>query len=105
LLLFFVDELYYSEEIARDLSQLSVRERVAEALLKIKKAYCPSNEEKSIGVSLSRQDIADIAGTTKEQVSKNLADFKEEKIINLNNKEIVIENLNKLIFIANHSRF
>lgn len=105
LLLFYVDELYYSEEMARDLSQLSVRERVADALLKIKKAYCPSKDDKSIGVFLSRQDIADIAGTTKEQVSKNLADLKQENIINLINKEIVIENIDKLIFIANHSRF
>lgn len=105
LLLFYVDELYYSEEMARDLSQLSVRERVADALLKIKQAYCPSKEDKCVGVKLSRQDIADIAGTTKEQVSKNLAEFKEEKIINLNNKEIVIEDSEKLYTIANRSKF
>ncbi|OFX17775.1 MAG: hypothetical protein A2033_02300 [Bacteroidetes bacterium GWA2_31_9] len=105
LLLFYVDELFYSEEMARDLSQLSVRERVADALLKIKNAYCPSKEDKCVGVLLSRQDIADIAGTTKEQVSKNLAEFKEEKIINLNNKEIIIEDSDRLNTIANHSRF
>lgn len=104
LLLFYVDELFYSEEMARDLAQLSVREKVADALLKIKKAYCSSEDEKSIGVFLNRQDIADIAGTTKEQVSKNLADFKDEKILTLINKDIIIENPNQLNFIANRSR-
>lgn len=105
LLLFYVNELFYSEEMARDLSQLSVRERVAEAILKIKESYCPLRTDKEIGVSLSRQDIADIAGTTKEQVSKNLADLKDEKIINLINKDIEIIDIERLTYIANRSRF
>ncbi|HRN49627.1 MAG TPA: helix-turn-helix domain-containing protein, partial [Niabella sp.] len=32
-------------------------------------------------ISFCRQDIADLAGTTKEQVSKILKDFEKEKLI------------------------
>ncbi len=101
LLLFFADELVLSEEIARDLAQSSVREKMAAALLKIKNVFSPGSG-KSVGVQLSRQEIADIAGTTKEQVSKNLADFKKEKLIQLSGKDILIHDIERLKVIANH---
>ncbi|MDH5397282.1 MAG: Crp/Fnr family transcriptional regulator [Cyclobacteriaceae bacterium] len=96
LMMFYADELYYSEIKTRNLAQFSVREKVADALLNIQESFKMSNECESLGVILSRQEIAEIAGTTKEQVSKNLADFKDEGIIQLNGKEILILDCERL---------
>lgn len=43
-----------------------------------------------LNVSLSRQDIADLAGTTAEQVTRQLSDFEKEKLIARNKRAIKI---------------
>lgn len=97
LMTFYARELNNSETEARNLAQLSVRERVADAILKIHKCYNGSP------VNLSRQDMADLAGTTKEQVSKYLSDFKNERIIDLNGKSISIIKMYKLAHLAGYN--
>ena len=47
-------------------------------------------------ISLSRQDIADLAGTTAEQVTRQLSDFENEKLIARNKREIIFLNIKKL---------
>ena len=98
LLLFFADELFRSEMKVKKLAMLSVRERIADALLQIQSVFSPSG--KTTGVYLSRQEIAYFAGTTKEQVSRDLSEFKKNKIIDLNGKEIFILNAERLKNIA-----
>src|SRR3990172_13264660 len=82
----------------KKLAMLSVKERIADALLQIQSVFSPSG--KTTGVYLSRQEIADFAGTTKEQVSRDLSKFKQDKIIDLNGKEIFILNAEHLKNIA-----
>ncbi len=95
LLFHMADELYNSEVRERNLAQLSVRERMADALVRIYKAL--GNENSTfLGVELSRQEIADFAGTTKEQVSRHLSDFKDENLVQLEGKNIFLCDLNKL---------
>ena len=101
LLLFFADELFRSEMKVKKLAMLSVKERIADALLQIQRVFSPSG--KNTGVYLSRQEIADFAGTTKEQVSRDLSEFKKDKIIDLNGKEIFILNAERLKNIARFS--
>jgi CRP/FNR family transcriptional regulator, polysaccharide utilization system transcription regulator len=52
-----------------------VREKVADALLYIAKRYGYKPDGDGIRVNVDRQEIADMVGTTKEQVSKTLAEF------------------------------
>ncbi len=101
LLLFFSDELYRSEMKVKKLATLSVRERVADALVQIKDVFSPFGN--NLGVELSRQDIADYAGTTKEQVSKYLSELKNDKIIDLQDKNIIILNNERIRVIAHLS--
>lgn len=88
LMAFYAEELFISEVRARNLAQLTVREKVADSLVKIRESFEVNTGNGPIGVELSRQEIADLAGTTKEQVSKHLADFKDEGIIELNGRGI-----------------
>lgn len=92
LLLFMVDELYVSEKNARNYNLMNVRELVANALLYINSVYGHENNPPV----LSRSDIAELASTTKEQVSKYLSEFQSEKMIELKGKKIVILNKSKL---------
>jgi len=47
-------------------------------------------------VIISRQEIADIAGTTAEQVSREITVLTKEKIIATKTKRIIINSYNKL---------
>lgn len=95
LLLYCANELHHAEIRTRNMAQLSVREKVADALIRMHEAF-KNGDEHTIEILLSRQEIAEIAGTTKEQVSKNLTDFKSEQIIDMNGKWMKILNHEKL---------
>ena len=51
---------------------------------------------KMLNISLSRQGIADIAGTTPEQVTRQLSIFEDEKLIDRNKREIIFLNIKGL---------
>lgn len=76
-----LDDLELVEKKAIKLAHKTVREKVAEALLLLADAYQYEESKQSFRISLCRQDIADFAGTTKEQVSKTLTDFEKEGLI------------------------
>ncbi len=86
-----------AEERMTSLAQRPVRERLAESLLflsclfKTGKTDCddPSNGI----ISLTREDIASIVGTATETVIRILADFKEEKLIEIRGRKIFIKNV------------
>lgn len=76
-----LEEIHSLEIRSLHLAHLSVKEKIADALMQIASAYKYQQGGKSIHVQLDRQDIADMAGTTKEQVSKILAQFHDEGLI------------------------
>jgi CRP-like cAMP-binding protein len=70
-----------TEQRLLQMAHLSVREKVAVVLLHLADIYQYKPDGMGIRVHLDRQEMADLAGTTKEQVSKVLADLTLEKII------------------------
>ena len=88
-------DLKKSEEDLIDMAHKTVRQRLAEALL-----YVESNfgncEEGFLNVILSREDYANIVGTTTESVIRILSQFKKEGLISTQGKQIKIENSEKL---------
>jgi CRP/FNR family transcriptional regulator len=74
----YLNELQQVEARTLLLAHKTVRQKVADALLKVAAAYRYQHNASGIRVHLDRQDMADLAGTTKEQVSKILFEFKEE---------------------------
>jgi len=93
---FYSQELNKSEKRLQYLSQTSIHQRVAEALLYIIEVFgiCPKHSK--ITVRLSRKEIGSIIGATSEQVSRVLTSFKNEDIIDTDGKEIIIRSMNQL---------
>ena len=93
LMLFYASELNQEETKLRDMAIFTVREKVAKAILFFAEQFGLEND---IGIrhieKLSRQDIAELVGLTSNQVTKVLADFKAENLIEIEGKKIKLKN-------------
>ncbi len=75
-----------------DQAYSSVRRKVANALV-----YCFQANNGNADIHILREELASIAGSAKETVIRTLSDFKQEKLIDINDQSIVILNLNALV--------
>lgn len=78
----------------------SLRKRVANALLSLSKKYKKENE-KIFSIHISREDLANIAGTATESLIRTLSDFKAEKLVDIKDGLISIINEKKLTDLLN----
>ena len=78
----------------------SLRKRVADALLILQEKYKNDSQDK-FSIHISREDLANIAGTATESLIRTLSDFKNEKLIEIKNGNIIIENEKKLKSMVN----
>lgn len=88
------------KKIENNLTQLSLRpvkERVAQALLLLKNKYGFEEDKSTIDIVIKREEIANMAATTRETATRNLYTLQEEGIIELNGKKIKILDLKRLI--------
>ena len=76
-----------------EIAYQSVRQRVANALLKISERFDQYN--KTI-ITTTRKDIASIVGTATESLNRTLADFKDEELIEISGEGLKIINRPKL---------
>jgi len=77
------------------LAYSSVRKRVADALLQVADKFAqPIND--GCTIKISRDDLAALVGTASETVSRMLADFKDEKLIDKTGNAINILSIEKL---------
>lgn len=98
LMLFYATELREIETRLRNLAVLTVRERIADALLLINKSFgIKDKADYFLDIELSRKEIAEIAGTYAEQSSRYIKEFEEDKILSLFGKKIIIHQVAKLI--------
>ncbi len=89
-LLFYADQLQKSEANAKRFSQMSVRDKVMNGLLFIYRKFGQS--EGFFKLTLSRNDIADFAGTSREQVTRVITALKKEDLLVAKGKKIGIPN-------------
>jgi CRP/FNR family transcriptional regulator, polysaccharide utilization system transcription regulator len=75
-----------------------VRERLAEALLLLKKVYGKQDEEFSI--ALSREDLASLVGTAKETAIRFLSELKDEGVVSTQGSIITILKPDALVRIS-----
>lgn len=78
----------------------SLRKRVADALLTLQNKYHKENQDK-FSMHISREDLANIAGTATESLIRTLSDFKSEKLIEISEGNIIITNQKKLAAMLN----
>jgi CRP-like cAMP-binding protein len=89
------NDLNGAEELIRQMAFKSVRERMAEAFLILKKAY-NHTDNSELHITISRGDLASLVGTAKETVTRYISEFKEDNIIALEGKDIHIKDWEKL---------
>tara|TARA_B100000809_G_C15140550_1_gene533015 strand:- start:5403 stop:6464 length:1062 start_codon:yes stop_codon:yes gene_type:complete len=77
------------EEKLLNLAYDSVRKRVADALVELQKKYSKNTNE-NFAISISRNELASMVGTSPETVIRTLSDFKEEKLITIKGSKIAI---------------
>ncbi len=94
-LLLLTKELRKSEWIMKNLTLMHVREKISHSLLYMNEVF-GTVAGGEINVKLSRQEIGEIACTSKEEVSRVLSDFEEEGIIKTKGKKIFLLNLQEL---------
>ena len=54
-----------------------------------------------VEISLSREDLANLVGTARENIVRILSEFKEKGILETKGRIIVVKNVKKLIEVAN----
>jgi CRP-like cAMP-binding protein len=89
------DDLHEREEQLVKLAYNSVRKKVADALVTLHNRFNTENVSNFV-VSISREDLANIAGTATESTIRTLSDFKDEKLVEVQAGKITILNFNKL---------
>lgn len=81
--------LYKAEDMLLDLAYQSVRQRVAIVLMKLYNQDDPGNQNRAV-IKVARKDISSMVGTSTESLNRTLADFKEEGLIEIAEKELRI---------------
>ncbi len=93
-------ELGESNKYLTDIAQKTVRERLAEVLLLLMDTF-ELDEDFTLQISLTREELANMVGTATESVIRLLSEFKTDNLIELNGRKIKLLNIPKLIKIGN----
>lgn len=88
-------DLKEADDSMVNLAQKTVKERLAETLLYLHDTF-GKNEDDSLKIQLSRDELASIIGTATESCIRLLSDFKKLGIIELAGKKIILKDINKL---------
>lgn len=84
-------------------SQKSVRERLALQLIVLREKYKVNFQPgMPVEINMSRDDLASLVGTARENVVRVLSEFKEITIVETKGRKIIVHDVNKLIEIANY---
>jgi DNA-binding response OmpR family regulator len=89
------DNIIEKQDQMLQLAYFSVRKRVAEALVNVASKF-GDKEADHCTLKISRDDLAALVGTASETVSRMLADFKVEKLIEKSGNAINILSIKKL---------
>ena len=82
-------------------SQRSVRERLALQLVVLREKYKPAiAAEGPAEINLSREDLANLVGTRRENIVRILSEFKDEGILVTKGRKIIVRDVKRLIAIA-----
>jgi CRP/FNR family transcriptional regulator len=94
------DELKSLEKKVTHSVQNSVRERVAESILQLKQNYGMRPDNQTINVVVTREDLANLAGTSRETATRYLYEFQNLNVIQLVGKTIKVLDEKKLEYFS-----
>lgn len=78
-----------------NMAQKSVKQRLAELLLYLHDKF-GTNDDKSLSIKLSREEMAGIIGTATESCIRLLSEFKKKGLIELTGKKIILTDIQGL---------
>ena len=96
-------DLKAAEEKSISIAHKPVRERVAESIIILKDIYGFEQNNTIVDISLKRDEIASISGTSRETVTRLLSEYNEEKILLVEGRKIRILDMPRLQAIAYRS--
>jgi len=89
-------ELGFSNSRTVTLTQKHIRGRLAESLILLKDKYGFENDNTTLRVYLSREDIANLSNMTTSNAIRTLSTFASEKVIAIDGRKIKILDVNRL---------
>jgi DNA-binding response OmpR family regulator len=95
------NNLKEKEERLINLAYNSVRKRVSDALVTLSQRYPKENGADADEITISREDLANLAGTATETTIRTLSDFKEENLISIDRGTITLLNVGALAALRN----
>ncbi len=95
LMMFFAAELKESEKRMRKLAHMSVKGRIANAIITLKQKF-GADAGGHLNIILSRQDFASYVGATYETVFRMINEMIEDNAIKVEGKKIIIHSESKL---------
>ncbi|MFZ9718558.1 MAG: Crp/Fnr family transcriptional regulator, partial [Chitinophagaceae bacterium] len=84
------------EQHLLNIAYSSLRKKVAEALMIILRKYAQQEASEAFVIDITRENLAAIAGTATESLIRTLGDFKNERLVEINNGIITIRDKKKL---------
>jgi CRP/FNR family transcriptional regulator len=94
------NDLKRAENKIATLVEKPVKERLAEALLFLKETYGFEKDNATLNVVLTREDIANIVGTSKETAIRLLSEFRDENLVSFDGKKIRLSNIKSIANLA-----
>lgn len=88
--------LRHADEQTVNLTQKHIRGRLAEALLRLKEKYGMEDDEITLSISLSREDLANLSNMNTSNAIRTLSAFAAENLIAIDGKHIKILEEEKL---------
>ncbi len=85
-----------ADEQTVNLTQKHIRGRLAEALLRLKSKYGIEDDGKTLAISLSREDLANLSNMTTSNAIRTLSAFATEDLIAIDGKKIKLLEEEKL---------
>ena len=95
----FSNDLKNAENRLTDFTQKPVRERLAQTLLSLLNSY-GTTDEGNLNIYLTRQEWANLMGTTTETAIRTISEFNKEGLINITGKKIAVNNKPKIEALA-----
>jgi CRP-like cAMP-binding protein len=92
----FATELGFSNNRTVTLTQKHIRGRLAESLIFLKDTYGFEDDNTTIKIYLSREDIANLSNMTTSNAIRTLSTFASEAVIGIDGRKIKILDLQKL---------
>lgn len=84
-------------------TQHPVRERLALQLVVLREKYKVNFQPgEPVEINMSRDDLASLVGTARENVVRILTEFKEDGILETKGRKIIVKDVRKLIALANY---